>query len=359
VDVMATTGVQLFIPSVMAIARNDENERYEVTVLIQSADYVSMSIDVAAVTGPLTISDVETVTADCLVASSFTCGQIFTAKIDASCPPDGGSIDIGGSYQFAFTPQCRVLDDGSNDPACDTFMTTLDESSGKVALGVVASFTDLCEENLFDVSFEGTLSFYSDDLFVEAVDSNSAPFVIGQDTIFGKVTVAMATPGIQFQLSRVTIQTVYVCTAAAGADLSVDSLTGLGGCLSTNIDADGPYNVIGTGEVTEYQGTTIPTTEANEARFSFLTFDTPRTDIHIHVQALLDVTFATGRRRRVRMLLQNEEAEANQFRSFVGTASVAEGEGNSVDDEGVTDGGDRCSVGFVVAMMVFAAAMMG
>merc|ERR1719228_2412901 len=164
VGVMATTGVQLFISSVMAYARNDEDGSYEVTVLIQSADYVSMSIDdVAAVTGPLTISGVETVTADCLVASSFTCGQIFTAKIAASCPSDGDSVDLSGSYQFAFTPQCRVLDNGSNDPACDTFMTTLDESSGSKALGVVASFTDLCEENLFDVSFEGTLSFYSDD----------------------------------------------------------------------------------------------------------------------------------------------------------------------------------------------------
>merc|ERR1711937_438978 len=116
---------------------------------------------------------------------------------------------------------------------------------------------------------------------------------------------------IDFDLDGVTIETVYVCTAADGADLSVDSVSGLGGCLSANIDADGPYNVIGTGAVSDYLGTTITTTEANEARFSFLTFDTPRSDIHIHVQALLDVTFTTGRRRRVRMLLQ-EEGEANQ-----------------------------------------------
>jgi len=174
----------------------------------------------------------------------------------------------------------------------------------------------------------------------------------------------MATPGTQLQLSGVTIEKVMVCTAPSDADLSVDSVTGLGGCLSANIDADGPYNVIGAGAVGDYQGTTIDATAVNEARFSFLTFDTPRTDIHIHVQALLDVTFATGPtpRRRVRMLLQTaaeEEGEANQFRSFVGTASVAEGEEISVDDEGVTDGGDRCSVGFVVAMMLFAAAMMG
>merc|ERR1711994_1119742 len=196
-----------------------------------------------------------------------------------------------------------------------------------------ADFIDQCAVDLFDVSFEGTLSFYSDDQFSVAVDSNSAPFVIGQDTIFGKVTVAMATPGIQYQLSGVTIETVYVCTAASTADLSVDSVTGLGGCLSADIDADGPYNVIGAGAVSEYQGTAMSTTAVNEAAFSFLTFDSPRGDIHIHVQALLDVTFGNiRRRRRVRMLLQNEDG-ANQFRSFVGTAAVVDAEeGNSMDD---------------------------
>jgi len=364
VDVMATTGVQLFIPSVMAFARNDDDGGYEVTVLIQSADYVSMSLDdVAAVTGPLAISSVEAVTAGCLVASSFTCGQIFTVKLDEKCPVGGGPVILSGSYQFAFTPQCRLLDDGTTtDPACDTFLTTLDESAGKVALGVDVDFEDECAFNLFNVSFQGTLSFYSDDQFAVAVDSNSAPFVIGQDTIFGKVTVAMATPGIQYQLSGVTIETVYVCTAAPGADLTVDSSTGLGGCLSANIDADGPYNVIGAGAVGDYQGASIDTTEPDEARFSFLTFDTPRTDIHIHVQALLDVTFETGGRRRVRMLLQNEEGEANQFRSFVGTASVQQdedGQSAARDDLVGTDGAASGSVGFVVAMIVFTAAMMG
>merc|ERR1711997_197113 len=309
----------------------------------------------AVVTAPpgITVSGVESLVSDCLVSSSFTCGQIFTAKIAASCSDDG-SVDLSGSYQFAFTPKCRFLADGiTTDPACDTFMTTLG-AAGKVALGVDVDFIDQCDVDLFAVSFDGTLSFHSDDQFAVAVDSNSDPFVIGQDTIFGKVTVAMANPAIQFELSGVTIESVYVCTAAAGADLSVDSVSGLGGCLSTNIDADGPYNVIGEGAVSDYLGTAISTAEANEARFSFLTFDTPRTDIYIHVQALLDVTFTTGRRRRVRMLLQ-EEGDANQFRSFVGTASVAKEE----ESEELVDGGDRCSVGFVVAMIVFTAAMMG
>ena len=56
------------------------------------------------------------------------------------------------------------------------------------------------------------------------------------------------------------------------------------------------------------------------------------------------------------MLLQSDGAEANQFRSFVGTASVVEAE--ETEDVGPSDGGDRCSVGLVVAMTLFGAAMM-
>merc|ERR1719333_1219483 len=61
VDVMASTGVQLFISSVMAYGRNDEEGIYEVTVLIQSADYVRFDLDdAAAVTAPsgVTVSGV-------------------------------------------------------------------------------------------------------------------------------------------------------------------------------------------------------------------------------------------------------------------------------------------------------------
>jgi len=209
------------------------------------------------------------------------------------------------------------------------------------------------------VQFTGDLTFYRDDQFAVAVDANSVPFVIGQDTIYGKVTVNAEDQNIDFQLSAVTIETVYVCTAAIA--LSDISGNGEGGCLSADIDDDGPYNVIGGGAVAEYLGATISTTEPNEGRFSFLTFDTPRTDIYVHVQALLDVTFATGRRRRVRMLLQSEEEEeATQFRSFVGTASVQrdEDEQSSTDDLADLDGAAGCSVGFGVAMIVFSAAMM-
>merc|ERR1719411_1674785 len=169
--------------------------------------------DVAAISAPsgVSVSDIGAVNDGCLSASSSTCGQIFTMQIDASCSDDG-AVDLSGLYQFAFSPQCRFLDDGTTtDPVCDTFMTTLDESAGKVALEVDVDFIDQCAVNLFDVSFEGTLSFYSDDQFAVAVDGTSGPFVIGQDTIFGKVTVSAEGQEIEFDLDGVTIEAVYVC----------------------------------------------------------------------------------------------------------------------------------------------------
>merc|ERR1712038_2181107 len=219
---------------------------------------------------------------------------------------------------------------------------------GKVALEVDASFVDQCDLDLFEVDFTGDLAFYADDQFAVAVDADSAPFVIGQDTIFGKLTVNMASFTANITVSDITIEAVYVCTAAPTADLSVDASAGLGGCLSSNIDVNQPYNVIGAGAVPEYEGTIIATTEQNEARFSLLTFATPRDDIYIHVQALLDLTIGSDAgRRRVRMLLQDDGEEANQFRSFVGTAAVIEDPDSNLDDVQPADGAEGRGVAFV------------
>merc|ERR1719216_299190 len=141
VDVLASTGVQLFITSVMAYGRNDDGS-YTLTVLTQSADYVKIGTDnaVTVIDSPLRalISDIQTVAgSDCLVASSFTCGQIFELTVDASCPDDGtGAVDLSGSHTLSFTPECKTLDDGSTDPACTTYLSTLTDN--KVVLDVAS-----------------------------------------------------------------------------------------------------------------------------------------------------------------------------------------------------------------------------
>merc|ERR1719419_638600 len=324
---MASTGVQLFIISVMAFGR-DEDGRYEMTILVQSADYAELGMDdqVAVIQKPddLTVDGVETVTAECLVASSFTCGQIFTVTISTGCSANDSAVDLGGDWQFAFTPRCGDADDTA---ACDTFLGTLDDS-GKVALDVTSSFQDDCAVNLFNVTFEGALTFYSDSGFTQIATES---FVIGQDTIYGEIVVDYLADedGADYEFLNVSIETVWVCTAADDdsaaltATINSDDVAGVGGCLSSLIDSDGPYTVIGAG-AGDYSGSTAYADSGNDrARFSFLTFDTPKTTIAVHVQLLLTLLTETGTERR-RMLL--EVSSANQLKHFVGIVSVEEAE---------------------------------
>ena len=84
--------------------------------------------------------------------------------------------------------------------------------------------------------------------------------------------------GADYEFLSVSIETVWVCTAAdddtaaLAATINSDDVAGVGGCLSALIDDDGPYIVIGTGSG-PYDGSTAYTDSGNDrARFSFLTF---------------------------------------------------------------------------------------
>jgi len=215
----------------------------------------------------------------------------------------------------------------------------------------------------------GALTFYSDAAFSTAV---TAPFVIGQDTIYGKVTVDIPADvsGERYQFLEVSIEKIYVCTAAEGVDLTanLDAADGQGGCLSSDIvDADGPYTVYGNGAVAEYQGSTdygTVVTANNEAAFSFLTFDTPRETIAVHVQLLLTLEEgAAGNRRRVRrrMLLQESGSTGNAFRSYIGTVKVAnaQAETEDVSDPVGTNDAAAFAVGLLPAMLMLIGWVMG
>merc|ERR1712242_372689 len=360
VDVLASTGVQLFITSVMAygqIEKADGSTAYTVTVLVQSADYVKIGTDnaVTVIQSPLTISDIQTVTGtECLVSSSFTCGQIFELTVDASCPADGsGAVDLSGTHKLSFTPECQTVN-GVDDAACTTFLSTLTDN--KVVLDVASSFSDNCAIQLWNVEFSGSLTFYKDSALTVVADG-SDPFVIGQDTIYGKVTVdTLSDPdGTRYNFVEVKIENVLVCTVDPDdeADIALDASSGTGGCLSSSIDADGPYNVIGSGAVTDYQGTKL-TASGNEAAFSFLTFDTPRETIQVHVQLLLSVVDSSGNRRVRRMLLQDDEA-GNAFKSYMQSAAVQSNPDVNTDGIALGDGVVGQSVGFVSAFLGFVA----
>jgi len=175
------------------------------------------------------------------------------------------------------------------------------------------------------------------------------PFVIGQDTIYGKVDVNIPDKA-NLSFSGVVVEAVYVCTADPDADMRVNASTGLGGCLSGNIDDDGPYKVVGSGANAIYQGKTTYSVAANEAAFSFLTFNTARETIYVHVQLLLTMQTDSGVVQRRRMLLQSDGgSEGNAFKSFIESASVVEDDTTNAPLL-ETDGAAAFSVGFMPAM---------
>ena len=187
VDDLATTGVPLFVSSVMSFGHDDEGN-YRMLVLMQSADFIALEAG-SVVTSPdgVAVSAVEEETSGCLVDSAFTCGQVFAVTIpsDIDCS-DGASssaaddvVDFSGIFQIAFTPQCRDVD-GADDAACTAFMDDLDDS-GSVVLDVDWNFVDeTCGVDLFDVTFGADLSFFSDDQFSTALTDEDA-FVIEQE----------------------------------------------------------------------------------------------------------------------------------------------------------------------------------
>jgi hypothetical protein len=195
VDTLASTGIQLFSSVVTGFSFDDDGQ-YRMSVLTQSADYISLTAG-EVVVNPMAVSGiaVEEVTNDCLVSSSFVCGQIFAvtipSNIDCTVSTSSGDdiVDLSGLFQIAFSPQCRAVD-GADTSECTGFMEELGDS-GILVLDVEPQFVDeTCGVNLFDAAFGADLTFYTDDEFSASV-ADDGSFVIAQDTIYGQVEMTL------------------------------------------------------------------------------------------------------------------------------------------------------------------------
>ena len=127
------------------------------------------------------------VTSSCLVASAFTCGQIFTLSIDESqitCN-DTHPADFTGQYSMGFEVSCRNAT--ADAAACAAF---IDDNGGtpNINLDVLSAFIDTtCVPELYTVQFTGITTFYDDDAFTQVHDPAQGNYVIGQDQIYIEV----------------------------------------------------------------------------------------------------------------------------------------------------------------------------
>eukprot|EP01084_Bolivina_argentea_P290405 498826_1 len=282
INVLSSTGVELFITSIIGIYEDESDGSFELSILTQSADYIKL-INPTVVATPFGIATGVSITSTsttCLSASTYTCGQIFTLSISSdeiNCPP----ADMSGVYDIAFDVECRF-----NEDVCNTFIN--DNPSGtSVALSVESNFIDTyCEPEMYSVIFEGDMKFYDDAEFVIDHSISGDNYVIGQDTIYVEIVVDFPEDGSvnnYYNVFQVDVENVFVCTADDTVDMTqdLDQQNGNGGCLSSNIDADGAYDIIINGVEMNYDANIILTaTESNVVRFSFKTFDIGRTKMY-------------------------------------------------------------------------------
>lgn len=281
IDVIST-GVQTFSSSVTGISQESNGD---VTMRILTRSDHSLSLGAGAViTSPVTVSGVEEETTDCLVESSSTCSQIYTVTIpsDTDCDTIQSSqstevMDLSGTFQIAFNPQCRDMD-GNEDAVCD-----IDESE-TVILDIPSTFTHQICGGLSSIEFDTDFTFYSDDSFGQRIDGTE-PVYNELDTIYGQIEVKISSDSEtkdQYDVTGATLENLYVCTGedTGALESSLISDDGTGGCLSSLVDADGLYVVVGNGADTGYQGSKDYDISAdNVVRFSFLSFGVNISDV--------------------------------------------------------------------------------
>ena len=320
INVLSSTGIDLFISSIIAIFEDQETGSFKLSVLTQSADYISLSAN-NVLSSPFASSSISEVTNGCLIASSYTCGQIFTITVnqsDIACNNGSGEANFEGTYTMRFNPSCNT-----SESVCNTFLA--DNNNAFITLPVTSNFIDTtCDPEIYTVILEGNTLFYDDAAFTTVHNASNGNYVIGQDPIYIEtvITIPGDGSGENLDIFGVVIDNVFVCTTDPNNDLSanLNQQSGEGGCLSSNVDADGPYNIISNGNTQDYEAQKYANPASNIVRFSFLTFDIPRTTMFIHVQATLELS--NGRRRRL-LLQTTDGAATNQIRHFLTSTDIS------------------------------------
>eukprot|EP01084_Bolivina_argentea_P089321 161180_1 len=170
---------------------------------------------------------------------------------------------------------------------------------------------------------------------------------------------AIITQQNYYNIFKVEIENVLVCTSGDRVNMTqyLTQQNGAGGCLSQNIDIDGPYDIIINGNPVNYDANIISSQnlQSNIARFSFLTFDIGRTMMYVHVQLTLELINENARRRIL------STSTSNQIRHFISSTSIMNDEktivfvteniDNSTGNDN-TDGASRIKILFLFILSI-------
>ena len=161
-----------------------------------------------------------------------------------------------------------------------------------------------------------------------------------------------------FDLASVDFDNAWICTTHPNNEpLTVSTGTGLGGCVGGVVDTGYPQHIVSSGEAQSdvVDGTVVlygtdGVIGSNTIRFSFpIEFTVERTNLYVHVQASVDLTPETSRRRR---LLQDAETTSStaHFAGSVGLNDAVVVDDDGSDDEAPSDYSIYELIGIAVAV---------
>eukprot|EP01084_Bolivina_argentea_P213438 362498_1 len=331
INVIDSVGIKLFIPLIFGnFPKNETDHSFILPIVVRSPQYIELDLP-QVLTTPFGVigTSIQQITDSCILEGSYLCRQFFTIKIQSeviNCPP----ADFSGTYNMQFDVSCP-----SNEDVCDTFIDDNDGST--VVLEVISNFIDeTCEPELYEIIFNGQMIFYDDEQFsiIHNDQNGENNYVIGQDIIYIQVETNIPDDGSgdNFRIFGVEINNVFVCTVDDNTDINsnLDQQNGNGGCLSSNIDPDGPYDIITNGLAnSNYMAQIISSTgDSNIVQFSFLTFDVGRTVMYAHVQLTLILQNGNRRRLELSQVANNQLKDNNyidvsdQIRHFVDSTGI-------------------------------------
>ena len=237
----------------------------------------------------------------------ITYHYLIQGMVELSECPSATGLSFDGAYYFSADFNCIETSDPS---VCEEYLS--DEPLSVTLDTVNLDYSELCDSTLYEIDWNGEITFYSDDSFSSSEDT----FVFG-DTIYTRISINNDISN--YQIFGMSIVQCYVCTSSIN-DTSSDILSS---CLDTSgiVDTSLFYSMPGD---TGLEFTNIDSNISDAIEdFSFILPAVADDTFYVDCTVDLEVNNVINNR-RARLLMQSSSADVgNRFQSYIASGKVA------------------------------------
>ena len=282
-------------------------------------------------------SDSYVSSSDCLIQTEYRCFQKFSIVIEINqCPNDGNGLQFDGTYFFSADFDC--IDATNNQNICDDYLS--DEPLSITLDSVNLDYNERCDSTLYEINWNGDITFYSDDTFNEI----KSEFVYG-DTVYTRVSINNDISN--YDIFGMSIVQCYVCTSNISEN---GTSTTLDTCLSSQADTSLFYTLP---QDTDLEFTNINSNISDTTEdFSFILKPVADDIFYVDCTVELEVNNVLNNNgRRSRVLFQSSGG-SNRFQSYIGSGKavtdVTDTGGGEEGEETGSNGANSLDVNFLV-----------